>query len=99
MPETGAAAGYVQATLIVDGDAMVADVAWVVGLAHQGLGLGRESAQGMVAWLEGQGVQTVRALIHPGNAASAAVARRLRMTATSVVVDGEVRWTRRTSEA
>ena len=44
-------------------------------------------------------MQTVHALIHPGNAASAAVARRLGMTATSVVVDGEVRWTRRTPEA
>ncbi len=53
----------------------------------------------MVAWLEGQGVESVHALIHPGNAASAAVARRLGMSATSVVVDGEVRWTRRTSGA
>ena len=97
--ETGTAAGYVQATLTVGDEAMVADVAWVVGVAHQHHGLAREAAQAMVTWLEGQGVLTVDALIHPGNAASAAVARRLGMAATSTLVDGEVRWTRRTSEA
>jgi RimJ/RimL family protein N-acetyltransferase len=96
---SGGAAGYVQATLTVDDDAMVADVAWVVGVAHQGHGLAREAAQAMVSWLEGQGVGTVHALIHPENAASGAVAHRLGMSATSTLVDGEVRWTRRTSEA
>ncbi len=96
---SGATAGYVQATLTTDDEAVVADVAWVVGVSHQGQGLAREAAQAMAAWLEGQGVETVHALIHPGNAASAAVARRLGMVATAVIVDGEVRWTRRTPEA
>ena len=50
----------------------------------------------MVSWLEDRGVRTVHALIHPGNAASAAVARRLGMSATPTVVDAEIRWTRRT---
>jgi RimJ/RimL family protein N-acetyltransferase len=95
---SGATAGYVQATLTAD-DVMVADVAWVVGVDHQGEGLAGEAAQAMVAWLVGQGVESVHALIHPGNAASAAVARRLGMSATSDVVDGEVRWARRTSGA
>jgi len=97
--ESAEAAGYVQATLTDDDGALVADVAWVVGVDHQGHGLAREAAMAMVGWLEGQGVQTVHALIHPGNDASAAVARRLGMTPTSVVVDGEVRWTRRTPGA
>jgi RimJ/RimL family protein N-acetyltransferase len=96
---SGGAVGYVQATLATHEETMVADVAWVVGAAQQGHGLAREAAQAMVSWLEGRGVGTVHALIHPGNAASAAVARRLGMSATSTMVDGEIRWTRRTSEA
>ncbi|WP_027861704.1 GNAT family N-acetyltransferase [Marmoricola sp. URHB0036] len=97
--ESGETAGYVQATLTPADEATgatEADVAWVVGVEHQGHGLACEAAQVMVSWLEDQGVLTVHALIHPGNAASAAVARRLGMSATPTMIDGEVRWTRRT---
>ena len=91
---SGGTAGYVQATLTAAGEATEADVAWVVGVEHQGHGLAREAARAMLSWLEDRGVLTVHALIHPGNAASAAVARRLGMSATSTLVDGEVRWAR-----
>jgi len=88
---TGRVTGYVQAT-VVDEQGWVADVAWVIGLEHQGRGLATEAAGAMVGWLAEHGVVDVRAHIHPGNAASDAVAGRLGLTPTGTVVDDEVRW-------
>lgn len=91
--ETGDAAGTVQATLRRTGSHLSADVAWVVGTAHQGRGIASEAATAMVAWLREQGVDQVGALVHPAHAASSTVARRLGLVATDDLVDGEVRWT------
>ncbi len=90
---TGRATGYVQAT-VTGGEALLADVAWVVGVEHQGRGIATEAAGAMVAWLTGQGAATVEAAIHPDNAGSNAVAHRLGLTPTATVVDGEVLWVR-----
>jgi len=84
----GQVVGTVQAT--VDGDS--ADVAWVVGVAHQGRGYAGEAALGMVEWLWRNGIREVAAYVHPEHHASAAVAKRVGLVETGVVVDGEVRW-------
>ncbi|PRY46388.1 GNAT family N-acetyltransferase [Umezawaea tangerina] len=85
----GVAVGTVQAT--VEGAA--ADVAWVVGTGHQRKGYATEAARGVVGWLGEHGIRQPGAAIHPGNHASAAVARKLGLVPTDVVDDdGEVRW-------
>ncbi|HEX6344069.1 GNAT family N-acetyltransferase [Umezawaea sp.] len=84
----GVVVGTVQATL----EAGVAEVAWVVGTAHQGRGYAGEAAVGMARWLLAHGVRGLVAHVHPEHRASAAVARRVGLVASDVVVDGEVRW-------
>ncbi|MET9068354.1 GNAT family N-acetyltransferase [Streptosporangium sandarakinum] len=86
--ETGRLAGYVQAT-VTPGRAWVA---WVVGTPWQGRGLAAEAATAMVAWLREHGVRSFAAAIHPGHAASAAVARHAGLTPTPATVDGEIIW-------
>jgi RimJ/RimL family protein N-acetyltransferase len=86
------AAGYVQATVIDD----TAELAWVVGTAHQGQGFARSGAAAMTDWLAVHGVRRLVAYVHPDHAASAAVARSLGMVATDDAVDGEQRWVRPT---
>ncbi|MFS4504884.1 GNAT family N-acetyltransferase [Clavibacter sp. Sh2141] len=92
---SGRAAGFVQATVTVEGGGRVAEVAWLVGTAAQGAGAAAECAAAVVAWLRADGVGTVRAHIHPDHAASRAVASRLGLAPTDVRVDGEIRWERR----
>jgi len=87
--ETGAAVGTVQATLDRSAEA---EIAWIIGVAHQRRGFATEAAGAMVRWLQGQGVQTITAHIHPDHLASMGVARRLGLTATDVIVGGETRW-------
>ncbi|MFF4170940.1 GNAT family N-acetyltransferase [Streptomyces sp. NPDC001744] len=87
-------AGTVQAT--VTGGGRVAEVAWVVGTAWQGRGIAREAARALVGLLTDRGVRTVVAHVHPGHTASAAVARAAGLAPTGRIVDGEVRWERRT---
>jgi RimJ/RimL family protein N-acetyltransferase len=82
------AVGYVQAT--VEGDA--AEVAWVIGVAHQRRGYAGEAAAAMVAWLRTQGVGRIAANIHPDHAASIAVARHLGLEPGAPRADGEIRW-------
>ncbi|SFO20088.1 Protein N-acetyltransferase, RimJ/RimL family [Geodermatophilus obscurus] len=91
--DTGAVAGFVQATVSRDGDVLVADLAWLVGTASHGRGLASEAARAVVAELRGHGVGRFGAWVHPGHAASGAVARRCGLTPTGEVRDGEVRWT------
>jgi len=93
--DTGAAVGSVQATIGVVGDRWEAEVAWVIGTAHQGHGYATEAAGAMVAWLRSRGVQTVTAHIHPEHDASMGVARNLGLTATDVPDDGETLWVSR----
>lgn len=84
------AVGYVQAT--VAGDHSSADIAWVIGSAWQGRGYATTAAAAMVAWLRRRGVERFRATIHPDNAASNAVARRLGLRPTDDFDDGERVW-------
>jgi RimJ/RimL family protein N-acetyltransferase len=88
----GEAAGYVQAT-ITDGGRR-AEIAWVVGLDWQGRGYATEAAVAVVGWLDSRGVGMIGARIHPGHAASAAVARRAGLRPTGVTEDGERLWRR-----
>ncbi|WP_344581335.1 GNAT family N-acetyltransferase [Nonomuraea roseoviolacea] len=87
----GRLAGTVQAT--VEHRRAAAEVAWVVGTPWQGRGVATEAARGLVAWLRAAGVRTVVAHIHPGHAASAAVAASAGLSPTDVWQDGEIRWT------
>jgi RimJ/RimL family protein N-acetyltransferase len=84
--------GFVQATVSGQDHQPRADVAWVIGTAYQRCGYAREAAQLMVGWLRGSGVGTVVAHIHPDHDSSNAVARRVGLTPTGDLVDGEVEW-------
>ncbi|WP_246089871.1 GNAT family N-acetyltransferase [Nonomuraea deserti] len=83
-------AGYVQATV----DGRTAEIAWVIGTPWQGRGLATEAAKALVCWLVGQGIGTIVAHIHPGHAASAAVATAAGLRSTGRWHDGEMRWER-----
>ncbi|MGV9337454.1 GNAT family N-acetyltransferase [Streptomyces sp. NPDC003688] len=90
----GRLVGTVQATVShVPGGGTEAAVAWVTGVAYQGEGYAREGARAMAEWLRASGVSALSAYIHPGHAASMAVARALGLGVSGAVVDGEVRWT------
>ncbi|TYC96315.1 GNAT family N-acetyltransferase [Arthrobacter echini] len=89
---TRTAVGYVQATLTVEGGALVADTAWLVTASAQHRGIATEAAGAMLAWLRAQGVISIRALIHPDHHASAHVAQRLGYVPTTITVDGESLW-------
>jgi RimJ/RimL family protein N-acetyltransferase len=88
-----AAVGTVQATLTRHSGRLCAELAWVVGTAHQRTGYATEAAAGMAGWLRDRGTQVLTAHVHPDHRASIRVAERLGLTATAVVVDGETRWT------
>jgi len=89
---SGVALGFVQATIVQQDGKSVAEVAWVIGTAHQGRGYAREAAMVMVAWLRQHGVEVVIAHVHPQHEASMAVARVVGLSPTGKVEDGEVRW-------
>ncbi len=88
------AIGFVQAT--VSGEAQgEADIAWVIGMPWQGRGYATEAGLAMVQLLKASGVTKLNAHIHPRHRASAKVAKRLGLTATTEVdPDGEVIWRR-----
>ncbi|HVX47669.1 MAG TPA: GNAT family N-acetyltransferase [Mycobacteriales bacterium] len=88
----GAALGFVQATVTGPAADRSAEIAWVIGAAHQGLGWACRAAALMVAQLRAAGVPALTAHIHPDNHASAAVAAALGMAATGRIEDGEDRW-------
>jgi RimJ/RimL family protein N-acetyltransferase len=90
--EHHSAVGIVQATLSHEEQDVVAEVAWIIAVAHQRRGYAAEAAGAIVAWLRRNDVISVAAHIDPRNAASAAVAKRLGLTPTCTVVDGETRW-------
>ncbi|MER7894150.1 GNAT family N-acetyltransferase [Micromonospora sp. NPDC094482] len=90
--ESGQAVGTVQATVRLDGERTVAELAWVVVAPQQGRGYAGEAAAGMVGWLDGHGIRALIAHVHPDHRASARVAERLGLRATETVVDGELRW-------
>jgi RimJ/RimL family protein N-acetyltransferase len=88
------AVGTVQATLYRREAGWSAEIAWVVGVPWQGQGYAAEAAGALVAWLADRDVGEVVAHIHPGHAASAAVARLAGLRPTGELVDGEVVWRR-----
>jgi RimJ/RimL family protein N-acetyltransferase len=93
----GEAVGYVQAT--ITGQGRRAEIAWVVGQRWQGRGYATDAARALVGWLDARGVQIIQAHIHPGHAASAAVARRAGLRPSGVVTGGEQLWLRDRSAA
>jgi RimJ/RimL family protein N-acetyltransferase len=69
-----------------------ASMAWVVGLGWQGQGIATEAASALVGWLREHAVTAITASIHPGNAASAAVARRCGLVPTGELIEDEIVW-------
>jgi len=92
LADGGDAIGHLQATVL--DDARSADIAWLVGTAWQGRGYATEAARALVAWLEANGIDAISAHVHPDHAASARVAERAGLAATSEIEDGEVVWRR-----
>jgi RimJ/RimL family protein N-acetyltransferase len=89
--DTGEAIGYVQATVERNGDDRSADLAWVIGTAHQHRGYATESARVVACWLLRQDVHALTAHIHPAHAASMAVARAIGLIDTGGLdADGEM---------
>ncbi len=91
--------GTTQATVERDHGDLRAAVAWTIGSAEQGRGIGSEAARAIVGWLVGEGVTTVEAYVHPEHEASAGVASNAGLLATDETVDGEVVWRRSTARA
>jgi RimJ/RimL family protein N-acetyltransferase len=91
--ETGSAVGTVQATLRAEHGSTVAELAWIIAASQQGNGYASEAAAGMARWLRGHGADVLVAHIHPHHRSSIGVTRRLGLTPTDVMVDGEARWT------
>ncbi len=85
----GVALGFIQATVV----GHRADLAWLVGVEHQGRGIATKAAAAAKDWLANTGVGRVEAHVHPDHLASQAVARRLGMSLTGEVDrDGEEVW-------
>lgn len=82
--------GYVQATVPRNGGPT--EIAWVIGRPWQGHGHASSAAELLAQHLNQQGICNLVAHIHPEHAASQAIARKLGMTPTDVLVDGEIRW-------
>lgn len=88
------ALGTVQSTVTSDQDRLEADVAWVIGVEHQGHGYASEAAEGLIGWLFGCGVDEVVAHIHPDHMASSRVASKIGLEPTEEWLLGERRWSR-----
>jgi RimJ/RimL family protein N-acetyltransferase len=84
--------GTVQATITRSGEAVQAEIAWVVGTPWQGRGIATEAARALVGWLAGRATPVVIAHIHPDHQASAAVAAAAGLSPTTEHRDGEVLW-------
>ena len=93
---SGAATGFVQATIAADGPRS-AEIAWVIATSWQGRGYATEAARALVAWLEARGVGSIVAHIHLDHGASAAVAARAGLAPTDELVEGERVWRLTTS--
>ncbi|MEA2191626.1 MAG: hypothetical protein QOI73_1747 [Solirubrobacteraceae bacterium] len=91
---SGTAIGGMQAYVARGEDGFVADLAWIVGCEHQGLGYAREAAAAVVAWLRRQGEVVLIAEIHERHEASVRVARALGLAPTDEAAEheGDVRW-------
>jgi RimJ/RimL family protein N-acetyltransferase len=65
------------ATISAEQSSMSAELAWVLGVAHQGRGYATEAISAIVAWLRRHPVDTFAAHIRSGHEASEGVARRV----------------------
>lgn len=91
--DTAELIGTVQATVThTEEEDRSAEVAWVIATDHQGQGYAREAATAMATWLRQHHAGSILAHVHPRHDASAGVARALGLRRTSIVVDGEERW-------
>ena len=88
------AVGYLQATITGARQRPSAEMAWVITTSRQGRGYATEAASGVAEWLRDRRIVDLVALIHPDHRASIGVARRLGLSPTATVNDGEVRWAR-----
>ena len=89
--DSDVAVGYVQATVIGD----TADLAWLIGVAHQGEGYACQAAEAMDYWLVCQGMQHFAAHIHPEHRTSQRVAESIGLEDSGAVdEDGETIWAR-----
>lgn len=85
----GRAIGFVQATIV----GVSADIAWLVGVEHQGRGYGTEAARAMGDWLVASGVVRIVAHIHPQHVASQRVAVGIGLSDSGTTDDdGEAIW-------
>ena len=88
---TGAAVGYVQATV----NPGSADIAWVIGRHWQRNGYASEATNGLIAWLvTAFDIAIVRAMIRADHVASHGVAKRVGMVRTADEVRSEEVWLR-----
>lgn len=87
---TSTMVGYVQASRPMNGT--TAEIAWVIGVKWQRQGRATPAVRLMLEKLAARGVEDITADIHPANKASEGVARRVGMSPTGEVVDGETRW-------
>jgi RimJ/RimL family protein N-acetyltransferase len=88
---TSEAIGYLQVSLARDTG--VADLAWVIGVPFQRRGYATEAARAVVEWLSSRPeARCVTAHIARANVPSQGVAKRLDLTETTRIEDGEVVW-------
>lgn len=88
---SGRPVGYVQATIHGDN----AEMAWLIGVDHQGHGYATEAALAMAAWLRADGIRQLSANIHPHHLASQRVAAAAGLVDTGLDADdGEIVWRR-----
>lgn len=86
---SGRPVGYVQATVHRD----TAEMAWLIGVDHQGHGYATEATRGMAEWLSADGIRRVSANIHPHHVASQRVAAAAGLVDTGLDADdGEIVW-------
>ena len=85
----GSAVGYVQATVHEGARAVIA---WVIGLPWQGRGYATAAGVELVRQLRGRGVRRIEAYIVPGHLGSERVARRIGLTPTGQLSEGEQMW-------
>lgn len=90
--DSGAPAGFVQATVSRGEHGLEANIAWVITPIHQGCHLASEATGAMISWLKSVGVDRYVAFIHPEHRASMGVARHQGLQETAFVDDGEARW-------
>jgi len=69
-----------------------AAIAWVIGVPWQAQGFAVEAARALIGWLHDQGANVITATIHPDHHASAKVATRAGLTATTEEINGERVW-------